>query len=63
MVGSGYGMLCVGTKEEGHVNVVKARIMVRGGFELHGLRGDGTASRSSGANSKDGEGRSERAST
>ena len=63
MVGSGYRMLHVGTKQEGDVNIVKTGITVRGGFELHGLRGDGTSSRSSGANSKDGEGRSEPAST
>ena len=52
-------MLHVGANQEEDVNVVKREIRVRGGgFEMDGLRGDGTASRSSGTNLKDGEGRS-----
>ena len=53
-------MLHVGANQEEDVNVVKREIRVRGGggFEMDGLRGDGTASRSSGTNCKDGEGRS-----
>ena len=54
-------MLHVGANQEEDVNVVKREMRVRvggGGFEMDGLRGDGTASRSSGTNLKDGEGRS-----
>ena len=63
MVGSGYWMLHVGMRQEGDGHIVRTGVTVRGEFELHGLRGDGTSSRSGGANSKDGEGRFEPPST